>query len=385
MEPEEFPSAGKKRLSILLGSNFKVGQTGEFAWLALKRMGHHVIPFTPSENPPQSWMKTAPDVDAALLHKSFNSIPDMLLMVESSTGRPFLPERIADLEIPTGYWAYDNYLNFRWHKEVAALFDHCFFAQYNRMALARRYGADNVHWLPFAADETFHRDFGVERDIDIGYVGTITPQKQRYFAALEKSGLRVTTNDRYLEHEQVGRFYSRCKLVYNILARRDMNVRTFEASAAGALVVNQSWIDEGCRMIFTGGENMMFHHFDDAPGICRRLLENEPERARMAGAAKRLVMSGHTYRHRMQRALEILSGGVSEARMKRNAGFQVPVAEALVCAHRDFRWRARAAAAMKKALRASAAGTAAHLFKYARYRVREKIEKIAWSFGKAPV
>ena len=311
--------------------------------------------------------------------------PDLFLMVESSVGTPFFPRRIAELEIPTGYWMYDNYLNFRWNKEAAALFDHAFFAQINRVELARRYGARNVTWVPFAADEVFHRDFNMPRDIDIGYVGSITPQKERYFRALTKAGLTVTTNDRYLSYEEIGRFYSRCKLVYNILARRDMNVRTFEASAAGALVVNQRWIDEGCGMIFTEGENMAFHDFDDAPGIIRSLLADDARRAGMAKNAQRLVMGAHTYRHRMQTILDTMAGGVTKERQERRSSHRAAVAEALVCQHPSFRWRARARERFTAAWRRSTFGTLAHLAKYAWYRIMEKVEKTLWSLGKAPV
>ncbi len=378
-------SSNGKPLTILFGTNYKVGQTGHFACTALERMGHNVIPFTPTKNAPDDWLKVAPDVDAPELLKSCGATPDIFLMVESSTGTPFLPKRLADIEIPTAYWMYDNYLNFRWNKEAAALFDYCFFAQVNRMKLARRYGRKNIHWLPFAADEVFHRNFGVERDIEIGYVGSVTGQKQRYFKAFEKSGMKITTNDRYLSYEEIGLFYSRCKLVYNVLARRDLNVRSFEASCAGAVVINQGWIDEGCETIFTEGENMVFHDFDDAPNVAKALLDDDEKRIRMGASAERLVMSGHTYRHRMKKALDIVSGGVTEERMRLRSGFLIPVAEGLTCQHPGFKWRRRAAENFRRAFGRSFFGTALYLVKYAGYRVFEKLEKLVWSMGKAPV
>lgn len=373
-----------RALTVLFGSNFKVGQTAEFAHIALTRMGHRVIAFTPSADAPADWIRAAPDVDMVELIRGLGAEPDLFLMVESSVGTPFLPRRIAELQIPTGYWMYDNYLNFRWNKEAAALFDYVFFAQVNRMELAKRYGAHNVTWVPFAADEVFHRDFHLPRDIDIGYVGSITAQKERYFRSLTKAGLKVITNDRYLSYEDIGEFYSRCKLVYNILARRDMNVRTFEASAAGALVVNQRWIDEGCGMIFTEGENMMFHDFDDAPDIIRPLLADDARRERMAQSAARLVMGAHTYRHRMQTILDTMAGGVMRERLERNSSYHAPLAEALVCQHPSFRWRARAWECFRAAWRRSPLRTLMHLVKYSWYRIMEKVEKTIWSLGKAP-
>lgn len=381
-----FPSAEKgKEKTILLVANHKVCYTSEFAAIALQRMGHNVKLFTPSQDAPENWMRVGPDLDAVDLVKTHGAGADLFLMVESSTGTPILPRRIEEVDIPTAYWVYDNYLNFRWNKEVVALFDYGFFAQLGRMRLAEKYGARNLTWLPFAADEVFHRNFHVERDIDIGYVGSITGQKKKYFAELEKSGLRVRTNERFYTYEEIGRFYSRCKLVYNILARRDVNVRTFEAPCAGALVVNQREIDMGCHSIFTEGQNMMFHDFTDAPAVCRRLLEDDSGRERMAGAAEKLILSGHTYRHRMQKVIDVCSAGVTDERWKRGSTFAAPLAESLTCSHRDFGWKKRAREKFIEAVRRSPVGVARSLVKYLLFRIFEKAEKIRWSFGKAPV
>ncbi len=385
METDKAPAADGKPLTILLGANYMASQKAEFVYIALKRLGHTVIPFTPSQNAPEGWLKADPQVDAVELVKGCGGSPDMFLMVESRVGAPFLPKRIPDLEIPTGCWLFDNHLNFRWNKEAAALFDYGFFAQLSKLNLAARYGRNNLTWLPFAADEMFHRNFEVERDIDVGYVGSVIPQKQRYFDEFEKSGLKIVTNDEYLNYEDVGRFYSRCKLVYNISARRDLNPRTFEASMAGALVVNQGLVDEGCGRIFTEGENMVFHDFDDAPDICRELLADDRERERMASNAQRLVMSAHTYRHRMQKIIDTCAGGVTEERKKRRDSFLIHVTDAMTCQHPHFRWRGRAARSFRRALGKSIVKTAAYLVKYAWYRIIEKAEKIRWSLGKAPV
>ncbi len=372
-------------MKILYGTNFRVGQTGEFLALAMKRMGVDLVPFSPSDDAPAGWLSVDPQVDAIELMQAEAKDADLFLMVESSTGQPYLPKNIPDLPIPTAYWLYDNYLNFRWNKEVAALFDQVFFAQTYRMRQAHAYGRTNVHWLPFAADEEFHRNAHVERDIDIGYVGSITGQKKRYFADLEKGGLAVTTNDRYLSYGEIGEFYSRCKVVYNILARRDMNVRTFEAPAAGAVVVNQRWIDEGVHDIFKEGESMLFHSFRDAPDVIRAILADDAERDRIGANGERIVMEAHTYRHRAERILEIMAVGVTDERLARNRSFVVPVAEALTCSHRDFGWYDRVQVSMKTGFRRSFGGAVMVSIRFGWWRIKEKIEKTIWSFGSAPV
>lgn len=353
--------------------------------MAFEREGHEVIPFTPVKGAPEGWITAPPEVDMVELVKSLDVLPDLFIMVESRVGAPFLPRRIADLKIPTACWFFDNHLNYRWNKEAAALFDYAFFAQLNQLRQAWRYGRKNVRWLPFAADEVFHRDFGVGRDIDIGYVGSIIPEKKPYFDVFERHGLEVVTNSEYLRYEDIGRFYSRCKLVFNISARRDLNPRAFEASMAGALVVNQSLIDEGAREIFTEGQNTVFHNFDDAPMICARLLENDAEREKMAGNAKELVLSAHTYRNRVREIAKIVSEGVTRERMRLRSTFVVPMAEGLVCRHPHFKWRERGGERIKEAFGRSPAGSLFYLLKYAWSRLLEKVEKVKLSLGKAPV
>jgi hypothetical protein len=370
---------------ILLGANYKDGQTTYFSCRALNKLGIKIIPFTPAVDAPQDWIKVAPDLDIVEFYNGLPEKPDAFIMIEGSVGAPFFPRNIERLPIPTAVWLYDNYLNFRWHKEMAALFDYPFFAQLNRTRLAEKYARRSVHWLPFAADEEFHRDLNVERDIDIGYIGTITEQKKKYFRQFQESGLEVRTNDRYFSIEEIGQFYSRCKLVYNILARRDLNVRAFEASCAGAVVVNQGWIDEGSRLIFKDGDSMAYHNFTDAPDICRGLLADDAKRTRMGENAKNIVISAHTYRHRMETVLEKLAGGITDERMRLRSSFIVPVAEALTCANRDFKWRGRARIKIKEALNRSFLGTISYLARHGLWRVWEKAEKTVWSMGRAPV
>jgi hypothetical protein len=164
-----------------------------------------------------------------------------------------------------------------------------------------------------------------------------------------------------------------------------MNVRTFEASAAGAVVVNQAWIDEGCFDIFVEGESMLFHNFDDAAQICRALLADDQRREQIGAAAEAIVMNGHTYRHRMEYLFNIVSNGVTAERKARAADFRAPIGEALTCMHRDFKWLQRGQAKMTEAYRRSFVGSLFYLLKYAWWRIREKIEKLRWSMGKAPV
>ena len=175
-------------MHVLFATNLKKGSSGDYIYLAIKRLGHKVTLISPLEPVYDDCIKVPPDVNLPDFIKNMPHPPDMFLFADCSTSSYFFPEKIADLNLPTAWWALDNHLNFRWHKEWAGLFDYVFFTQYDWMKLAAKFGAKNIAWLPYAGDEIFHKDFKVERDIDIGYVGSVTGQKKRYFHYLEKRG-----------------------------------------------------------------------------------------------------------------------------------------------------------------------------------------------------
>jgi hypothetical protein len=105
----------------------------------------------------------------------------------------------------------------------------------------------------------------------------------------------------------------------------------------------------------------------------------------MGENAKNILLSAHTYQSRMKTVLEKLAGGVTDERMRLRSSFIMPVAEALTCANRDFKWHDRARAKIKEALGRSFLGTISYIAWHALWRVWEKAEKTVWSVGRAPV
>ncbi len=375
-------------MNILLLANYKRGANlGFHACRALSQLGHTVTLATPLPCGEPGALIVPEDVDAVSLVNSLAVKPDLLLWAETSVGNRFLPRRILEVDIPTACWLGDNYLNHRWHKEYCALYDYAFYAQLGRMELAQKiHGYSHLHWLPWGADEEFHRDFHLERDIDVGYVGTIIKDKVRFFQRMEEGGIPVAFNKTFLVGDSaVGEYYSRCKIVYNICARFDVNPRTFEACCAGALLVHQRVIDKGFYRIFTPGENCDVHDFDDAPDIIRKWLANPVARGRAAAAGQKLVLEKHLYRHRMQELLDVVKGGVTERRRAEARGYHGHLRQALTFQHPHFRLKVDAARGFKMAFAANFFGSAFYLLKYAFWRVVEKLEKIRWEMGKRPV
>lgn len=373
-------------MHILFAASFRKGNFADFTYHAIKRMGHGVTWLSPGDCPYTDSVNSPTNVDIAGVARDMPRKPDLFLYLDTSEGVPFLPRRVLECGIPTAFWALDNHLNLRWHKEYCALFDYAFFTQYDHMVKTRRfYGYPHLHWLAYCCDRQAHADGGVERDIDVGHVGGVTPDRKKFFAALERQGVHVTTNSRYLVCGEVGAFYSRCKIVLNVCARYDLNMRSFEAPAAGALVIGQKRLDSGFSRIFTPGVNCDVHWFDDAAAVIKKYLADDELRRRVAEAGKAVALGGHTYDHRLGDLLKVCAGGVTERRAALRGTWRARLKMGLTLWNRQFNRKREAAEELKRAFGANPAGAAAYLARYGLLRAGEKLEKLRMQMGKAPV
>lgn len=373
-------------MHILFAASFRKGNFADFMYHALEQMGHRLTWLTPGECPYAGSVRVASDINIAHVVRDMSEKPDIFLFTDTSEGIAFLPRGVAECDLPTAFWALDNHLNLRWHKEYCALFDHVFFTQYDRMAAAQAaYGYPHLHWLAYCCDRQAHADIGVERDIDVGHVGGITPDRKKFFAALERQGVHVTTNGRFLLREEVGHFYSRCKIVLNICARYDLNMRSFEAPAAGALVIGQKKLDSSFYRIFTPGVNCDVHWFDDAAAVIKKYLADDGLRRRVAEAGKAVTLGGHTYHHRLEELLSVCAGGITARRTALSGTWQAHLKMALTLWNRQFNQKREAFLELKKAFGQNPAGAAISLAHYGLLRIQEKWEKFRWSLQKAPV
>jgi len=373
-------------MQILFAASYRKGSFADFVYRALKRMGHGVTWLTPNDCPHADAVRVPPDVDIAAAARDMAGTPDLVLFADTSEGIAFIPRGVAECAIPTAFWALDNHLNLRWHKEYCALFDYAFFTQYDRMMRVRNaYGYPHLHWLAYCCDGSAHADTAVTRDIDVGHVGGITPAREKFFRRLAREGTPVTLNDRYLVREEVGAFYSRCKVALNVSARYDLNLRSFEASAAGALVIGQKRLDSGFSRIFTPGVNCDVHWFDDASAVIKKYLADDGLRRRVAEAGKALALGGHTYTHRLEELLKACAGGVTERRMRLRGGWEENLRMGLTLGNPQFRYKREAAALLRRAFGQNPAGAAAAVAHYGLLRAGEKLAKFRMQMGKAPV
>lgn len=171
--------------------------------------------------------------------------------------------------------------------------------------------ADVRHFCQYTFKRPFHRIFpGVARDIDIGFCGNLHPVVQRErmpwmdrLRALKQRGVRAEVVHS-LHGEDYGRFLNRLRIGFNRSVRGEMNLRSFEVPACGALLFVERENLE-VEDFFVPGEEVVLYGDDDFEHLVMEHLADEPRRAAMAAAAHEKVQ-GMSMGHRLGALSDLL-------------------------------------------------------------------------------
>ena len=190
----------------------------------------------------------------------------------------------------------------------ARFFDHVFVAQRDYLERFKADGCVNVHWLPLGADPGVHYVEGLSRDIDVGFVGKLGNPSTERNRILSHVLSRFCTNDMRIHYApaEMGVVYSRSKIVFNKSIGGDVNMRVFEALAAGALLVTDR-ISNGLDLLLSEGVHYIGYDTpEEAVAQIERFLSDENGRSSIAQAGQNLLFSRHTYATRLSRIIQVV-------------------------------------------------------------------------------
>lgn len=230
---------------------------------------------------------------------------ERLLWVESGVDvLPTIDELAAGV---AAAWLIDTHRGMRWRVTLAGAFDVAFVAQFDAVAPVRARGTA-AEWLPMAAPAELcgpGPDLAA-RDFDVAFVGQCPPGSLResVLDALRPRFSMAPTSG-FLAPEQMMDLYRSSRIVVNLPWSGDLNMRTFEATGARALLVTgpATRIEDALPTgsYFLVGER-------DAQAWVRAIeaaLAN-PDAQAAADEAYWHVISHHTYDHRARTVLEVL-------------------------------------------------------------------------------
>ena len=173
-------------------------------------------------------------------------------------------------------------------------------------------GAQPRHVQPLYSQRTLiHRPLGLERDIDILFLGNLNHAIHRErgqvleLAAALSGEYRVHVDGEYPPQEYA-HWLNRARIVLNFSVRHEMNLRCFEAPACGALLfVEEANLE--VRDWLRDREEVVLYNRGNLTTLLRYYLEHEEERARVAAAgcmrAQSLAME-----HRMDDLFDAAGG-----------------------------------------------------------------------------
>ena len=102
------------------------------------------------------------------------------------------------------------------------------------------------------------------------------------------------------------RLLSRAKLAFNCSLAGDVNMRVYEAMAAGSLLVTDR-AENGLEVLFADGEHLVAYGDPDLEAKVAWALEHAHAREAIAARGQALVLGHHTYAHRMRELVRQVS------------------------------------------------------------------------------
>ena len=164
----------------------------------------------------------------------------------------------------------------------------------------------NTTYLPCAIDDSIFNKQNLDREIDIGFVGKEAFSSRIKFIKYLKDEYTY----KFLKQEGIffngmAKFYNRCKIVPNQCPADDINMRMFEATACGALLITQKvpYLDE---LFEADKEIIIYSTMRELIDKIDYYLEHDKEREKIARAGQRRTLRDHTYKNRVKDIIKII-------------------------------------------------------------------------------
>ncbi|HIH15861.1 MAG TPA: glycosyltransferase family 1 protein [Candidatus Diapherotrites archaeon] len=267
--------------------------TGGVLHRSLERLGHRVEAFDSID---LEWARTPSQDDF-----------DLYLEVHSSRHYHQLPLPQG----PRAYWAIDTHINYSNELAVAKNHDFVFVphvAGVKKMREDLPKKAADIHLLPLAADEATIYERGLERTLDVAFVGQNSEQRRLFRRFATRNFKNAFIGKAYLN--EMGKIYSTTKIGLNYSIANELNMRVFEVLGSGAFLLSNP-IPETRTMdaVQEGKHYREYHTLKEMRDLAYYYLRHAEEREALAKAGQKLVLEKHTIRERAKQILAVVKQG----------------------------------------------------------------------------
>ncbi|MBZ5700734.1 MAG: glycosyltransferase [Acidobacteriia bacterium] len=234
--------------------------------------------------------------------------PSLILHPEADV--PYLPWGLAKVDIPTACFQVDTYAYTQRRIAWSMLFDQAIVFHPGYDALFQKAGHPGACFFAHAVEAELFGGAELERIFDVGWVGQVNGpmygMRGPVLSALAQA-FRMNELARRYTLQEMARVYRQSKIVVNIGRDdypQDANLRTFEAMAAGALLIT-ALPSELTQIGFEDGVHFLgYRDTGEITFLVRKYLDDEPARKRIAEAGREKVLREHTYDVRVEKWLE---------------------------------------------------------------------------------
>ncbi len=267
--------------------------------------GHHEG--TTGQHLSQAILRAAVGTDIWALgpreHPDIRDLRNRYLWIES--GVPSYPLNTWSADAITAGYLIDVHQHPDVSRLQAMLFDVVFVAQ--KDFLDELHGVHpDVRWLPLAAPAAFCR---LPRDprFAVGFVGSTRDSVRRGILELVNQHFGMNDWRRSYGVSEMGAVYSQSRVVVNPPVGGDVNMRFFEAMAAGAALVSPL-LGNGMLDLCTPAEELFCTDLTDPTLLVDGITAALNRADELGGNARSRVARSHTYDHRAESVLAALYG-----------------------------------------------------------------------------
>lgn len=221
----------------------------------------------------------------------------------------YLPiELIEAIKAPKIYWATELIKRRREQDELirSGLFDHVFLHSQvcKDIVIEKRWiEKEKVSVLINGFDEELHvPDLTIKKDIDILFLGNITPRRKKI---IEKLKRLFPIEIRKAYGKEMVHLFNRSKIVLNIHASKELDTETrvFEALGCGAFILSEPLSKENP---FIPNVHYAESSIEDFPAVISYYLDNEKDRLKIAESGSKEAWEKHSYQKRAEQIASVM-------------------------------------------------------------------------------
>lgn len=242
--------------------------------------------------------------------------PDLVLVSKGENITDTTVKKISRKTIIVN-WFTDYLVNFKNIEKWLNAYNVFFTGDRSDVKSYRSKGYKNLYCLPYAGPSIAPGP--KNRKYDLVFIGTYSETREKLFEKLailnlkiwgdknwKKSILRGCYMGKWLNFKEVVRVLKNSKIVINNHQNRVLNLRVYEATAAGALLITD-YSDDLSLMYKIGSEVIVYKNKNDLFKKVEYYLKRDSQREKIASAGRSRHKKDHNYPRRVMQLLNLIN------------------------------------------------------------------------------